>query len=580
MSFVVSSGELAITGGGVTRLHYPVWHQPAAPWEYEMIWRTQPQVRTVIGFVARNIAQLGVHVFRRLSDTDRERLNDHALAQVLAEPLPGMSTYRFIERLVADYKLYDNAYGIKLKLNGRMRVLPVPPRLIRPAKGNWIAPEYYETAGGIEFDPAQVIHIHGYTPDTLTQGTSPIESLRDLLLESRESAQQRASMWKNGARMTGVLTRPADAAEWEEPDRRRFREMWRTFSEGGGADGGTPILEDGMTYNTIGVDPKAAQYIEGRKLTREECAAAYYIPPPLIGILDHATYSNIREQHKHLYQDTLGPDLVLFEQEFGVQLLPDLPDPDGVYCEFNIAGKMRGSFEEQAAAMSTAVGGPWLTRNEGRARFNLPAIDGGDELITPLNVVSGGLASPRDTAPDSADAAPPKGGRHPAGALPAGSRRAWKGGRPDSLGDLADERDSFEAALQTWTQKVADAFTAAAADASGSPPDLLALWDAGADDRLAQLQAILADHGYRMAQVGAWEVLNAFNPTADGWDADVMYQWILTAAETHASQHQDAGRTAVATVQDEGGEKWHDDLDTAARRVGHRRGRARGNRGD
>src|SRR5690606_12475527 len=39
------------------------------------------------------------------------------------------------------------------------------------------------------------------------------------------------------------------------------------------------------------------------------------------------------------------------------------------------------------------------TRNEARARANLPAIDGGDELVTPLNVIVGGLASPRDTAP-------------------------------------------------------------------------------------------------------------------------------------------------------------------------------------
>jgi HK97 family phage portal protein len=557
MAFVVSSGQLSVTGAGMSPAYTPRI-QPAAPWEYEMIWRTQPQVRTVIGFVARNIAQLGIHTFKRLSDTDRERLHDHPLAQVLAEPLPGMTTYRFVERLVADYKLYDNAYGIKLTLNGRLRILPVPPRLIRPRGGNWIAPDHYETAGGRDFAPSEVIHIRGYSPDTLTYGTSPIESLRDLLLESREAARQRAAMWKNGARMTGVLTRPADAPEWEPKDKRRFREMWRTFSDGGGAEGGTPILEDGMTYSSIGVSPEAAQYIDGRKLTREEVAAAYFIPPPLIGILDHATYSNIREQHKHLYQDTLGPDLVLFEQELVAGIVPDLPpeaDSEGVYCEFNIAGKMRGSFEEQAAAMSTAVGGPWLTRNEGRARFNLPAVDGGDELVTPLNVTTGGLASPRDTAPDAGGAAPPK--QWPVGGA--------KSDRPDDLGDLVDERDAFAAALKEWTQKAADVFTAAAADKGGTdPPDLLALWDAGADDRKAQLQQLLVDHGYRLAQVGAWDVLDEWNPQADGWSAEVMLAWLLAAAETHADQHQAAGRDAVATVQESGGEKWRDDLDTAA----------------
>ena len=36
-----------------------------------------------------------------------------------------------------------------------------------------------------------------------------------------------------------------------------------------------------------------------------------------------------------------------------------------------------------------------MTRNEARALRNLPAIDGGDEIITPLNVIIGGQASPR-----------------------------------------------------------------------------------------------------------------------------------------------------------------------------------------
>ena len=97
-----------------------------------------------------------------------------------------------------------------------------------------------------------------------------------------------------------------------------------------------------------------------------------------------------------------------------------------MYVEFNMAEKMRGSFEEQAAAASTATGRPWMTVNEQRARFNLPQLPGGDELITPLNVTEGGLASPRDTAPGPEDAeAVPKGG---------GRRVCSRRGGPKRLG--------------------------------------------------------------------------------------------------------------------------------------------------
>jgi hypothetical protein len=44
-----------------------------------------------------------------------------------------------------------------------------------------------------------------------------------------------------------------------------------------------------------------------------------------------------------------------------------------------------------------SVGAPWLTRNEARARQNLPQVDGGDALVTPLNVLIGGQASPTDS---------------------------------------------------------------------------------------------------------------------------------------------------------------------------------------
>ncbi|MEV5977497.1 phage portal protein [Streptomyces sp. NPDC052114] len=553
MSFVVSSGQLAVTGAGVTP-GFAAVPVVAAPWEYATIWRTQPQVRTVVGFLARNIAQLGIHVFRRLSDTDRERLTDHPLALLLADPLPRLTSFRLVERLVADVATYDNAFGIKLKVDGRLRLLPVPPTLIRPYGGNWIAPEYYETAGGRDFGVDEVVHIHGYQPETLTYGCSPMEALRDLLLEERESAKQRAAMWKTGARMTGVITRPADA-EWNAEERRRFREMWRTFAQGGGAEGGTAILEDGMEYNPVSINPQQAQYVEARKLTREEVAAAFFIPPPLVGILDHATFSNIREQHQHLYQDTLGPWLVMLEQEIAAQILPDLPgDNAGVYAEFNIQAKMRGSFEEQAAAASTATGGPWMTRNEIRARNNLPAVEGGDELITPLNVTEGGLASPRDTAPEPADTA--KGHR--------GRRRRKSATRPDGLGGLDEERDAFEEALVAFSQKAADRLLTQAGAKADGMPDLVEQWAAGSEERLAQLTSLLAEHGYRLAQVGAWEVLDEHNPDAEGWSAEVMLAWCLAAAEAHAELHEEAGRSAVAEVQEAGGEGWRDNLRAAA----------------
>jgi hypothetical protein len=62
--------------------------------------------------------------------------------------------------------------------------------------------------------------------------------------------------------------------------------------------------------------------------------------------------------------------------------------------------KLKGDFDQETRALVSATGGPFMSRNEARARRNLPQIDGGDELIVPLNVTEGGQGSPFDSAPD------------------------------------------------------------------------------------------------------------------------------------------------------------------------------------
>ena len=414
MSFTLSSGKLD-TGAGALGYSLPTFQLGSERLEAAEIFRRQPQVRTVVGFLARNVAQLGLHAFKRVSDTDRERITDHPIADLLERPLPGkrLTPYDLKYRIVADLAIYDTCFILKVKPDGGegpMGLLPVPVPLVTPAEESWIEAPFYKLAVGgqtIEIPSEHMIHIHGYSPDDLTVGESPLMALKDVLLEEYHATQHRQGMWKNGARVSGVIERPQPkgSRDWSDEARTRFIREFRDLYSGAGAHaGGVPILEDGMTYKQAGLDPRAAQYIEARKLTREEVAAAYFIPPPLVGILDHATFSNIREQHKQLYQDTLGPWLTQIDEALENQLLPEFAE-DGLYLEFNLDEKLRGSFEEQSSAASTAAGAPWMTVNEIRGRNNLPSIEGGDELVTPMNVTVGGQASPRDSAPDPADEA-------------------------------------------------------------------------------------------------------------------------------------------------------------------------------
>ena len=372
--------------------------------EYGEIWRTQDSVRTVVTFLARNIAQLGLPLYQRKGDADRQRLQDHPLAVLLRRPNPWTTRYRLINGLVHDFAIYDVAYWLKSKTDdGTVGVVRIPPKMVTPKGDNWLTPEAFEIAGTKQrkLVPAdEIVYFRGYGLDE-DVGTSPLEALRRTLREEWTGSEMREQIMRNGARVSGYLERPpiSVAGDWSDQSRTRFKKDWQEQYAGDGAAqaGGTPLLEDGIQFKPAAQTAKELQYIEGRKLTREEVAAAYFIPPPMVGILDKASFSNITEQHKMLYQDTLGPWLTMIQDEIALQLVPDFEPgakAQDFYVEFNLREKLTGSFEQRGAVLSQAVGAPWLTRNEARAMDNRPPVDGGDDLIQPLNVTQNGDQNP------------------------------------------------------------------------------------------------------------------------------------------------------------------------------------------
>jgi HK97 family phage portal protein len=415
MSFVVSGGSVQSLSRASFNVPYRLPVSAAMPWEYDKIWRTQPAVRTVVTFLARNIAQLGLPLYRRESDTERERLQDHPLAMLLRRPNPWTTGYRFRNALVHDLAIYDTAYWLKSTFEGNtVGLIRLPPMMTTPKGDNWLTPEKFEVAGTKErktYDADQVVYFRGYSANE-DVGVSPLEALRQILMEDWAGSRMREQTMNNGARVSGYIKRPPknESGDWSKEARDRFRLQWQQQYVGEGAQaGGTPILEDGMEFISASQTAKELQYVEGRKLTREEVATAYFVSPPMVGILDHATFSNITELHKMLYQDTLGPWLTMIQDEIALQLIPDFESkPQNFYTEFNLREKLTGSFEERAASMQTSIGAPWMTVNEGRALDNRPPIDGGDELVRPLNVTQNGDQQPVPAEPAPAMTPTPK----------------------------------------------------------------------------------------------------------------------------------------------------------------------------
>ena len=372
------------------------------------LYRTQPNLRAVVSFLADNAAQVPIKVYNRASDTDRPRVLDSPAALLLAHPNPDMTPFEFKRRMYSDLLLYERFLTLLVEskeTESGYELRPIPAEWIQQYKGESpFAPDaiIIGIPGNtpIEVPADKFVLFHGYDPTDPMRQYSKIAALKETLYEQIESSAFRRQMWQKGGRFNAYLTRPKDVAAWSDEAYERFKTTWKNSWAGAGENaGGTPILEDGMEYHQVQFNSKDAQWAEAVKLSREDCAAVYHVNPAMIWPGSGQTYASARDNARALYNDCLAPVLMQATDRINLAILPRVGEDKGHYVGYDITIKTEGTFEEKIQTLQSAVGAPFLSRNEARAKLDLPAIDGGDELITPLNVLTGGLASPRDTDP-------------------------------------------------------------------------------------------------------------------------------------------------------------------------------------
>lgn len=421
MPFAVTDGELRSLAGRTAPTNpairpYGMSYRSNLVHAYEVIYRTQANIRTVVDYVARQFGGLELRLLENIDQTTRKRAFGHPLDRLVHHPHPRWSRARFGRTLASDLLIYDNFLAVKVRVEQKgtqpVALTRIPIPLITPEGGDFLTADAFRLAGtSTVWRRDEVVHVAGYNPEDPRWGLSPIESLRQILEEDIASTEARSQFWDRAARFgNGWISRPVEAPDWTKRGannatsaRDSFLATWRDLYTGSGPEaGGTPVLEEGMEFHAETFDAKAAQYIEARELTGVECSRAYHVHPSLLGFQDAAAEAQ-EANRRSLLADVLAPLDDYVASELTIQLLPDFEAAaaalDRYELDFDLEAKLRGDFLTEAEATSRAVGAPWLRRNEARARRGLEPVEGGDDLITPLNVTTGGRANPTDTAP-------------------------------------------------------------------------------------------------------------------------------------------------------------------------------------
>jgi HK97 family phage portal protein len=130
------------------------------------------------------------------------------------------------------------------------------------------------------------------------------------------------------------------------------------------------------TPKVVQLNAEEMQYIESRKLNMTEVCMVFDVPPPVVHILDHATFSNITEQMRSMYRDTMSPRLEDVESVLDKALTSEFY-PDGLHkTQFDMTDVLRGDFESRSTAAQTLRNNGIATGNEAREIMGLTRSDG------------------------------------------------------------------------------------------------------------------------------------------------------------------------------------------------------------
>lgn len=363
------------------------------------LYGTQENLYAVVSFLADSIAQLPLKVYKRNGENDRERDRDSDAAKLMWLPNADQTAYEFWNAVATEFYLYGTAIVWHLpdpysESGHQLRVIPRDWIVDSSSATAYALDSITITARGnapsVKIPRTEFTQFKMYQPGNPGSYQSPVAPLSQTLMEQIQAGKFRTQIWRSSGRFNAYITRPKDVQPWDDETKKRWVEAFREgWGSGGNSAGKMPLLEDGMEIKPYQFNSEQAQYAETKQLSREDVAAAYHVNPSLIWHTQTQTYASAKDNARSLYADTLGPQIQMLQQRINAFLLPMVGADPNTYVEFDLTEKLKGSFEERASILQAAVGGPYMTRNEARADSNLPPIEGGDELIVPLNVNNG-----------------------------------------------------------------------------------------------------------------------------------------------------------------------------------------------
>lgn len=327
----------------------------------------------------------------------------HDLEQLLQRPNPFFSGQDLIELLTQHMNLDGNAYWLINEVRGKpVELWPVLPFQMYPIPDQQdflYGYKYYNGDREITLPPQAVTHFRFLDPSNLWLGMAPLKAAGKTVDADVEALNWNKSALENRAVTDGVFTykgsTPLNPTNWKEAIK-LIKQEWA-----GSRNARKPMVLSEFEYQDMAKSPKDMDFIEGRKLNREEICAAFKVPPIVVGILDNASYSNYDQALKALWTITIIPFLEDIRSGINLDITPRFGDDLKADFDTSVIDALNEDTNEKWKRYFEAVDRGLLTINEAREKMGYEPIEGGDVSLIQQNMIPLGTSPQNNQEQDN-----------------------------------------------------------------------------------------------------------------------------------------------------------------------------------
>ncbi len=348
-----------------------------------------PTVKACLELISGSIAHMPIYLYRENEDGSVERkLADYRERLLNEEANDFLTGHNFKKNMVKDYLIhgssYVNIYKKSMSIEG---LYPLPARSI--VVNRYIADGYRMVRGDVILANTESNAIHStrrtlptFKPHnliiTLYESHDGLTS-KGLIDHGNETFKQALaqmeytnSLYENGALPLGILK---TSGRMNEDQITKLRTAWKKLYSGVRNAAKTVVLQEGIDYQPLSMNPNDIQMNETNKQTVQEICKLFNVPESLVNSTVGKQYVSIEQNNLHFLKTTLAPIISALETSINKSLLLESEKDAGYFFRFDTSELLRTTEKDRVETVVSAINGGVYSRNEGRNKLDLPSVD-------------------------------------------------------------------------------------------------------------------------------------------------------------------------------------------------------------